>query len=129
MSFLFFPNQFIMLSNTVNNTHLSESLKYIHKASGSYAPRTGIILGTGLGDLVNILNNKYSLEYSDIPHFPLSTVETHQGKMIFGEISGHPLVVMQGRFHFYEGYSMERISYPLKLMQKLGIKTLILSNA
>jgi purine-nucleoside phosphorylase len=89
----------------------------------------GIILGTGLGGLVNEIDIKCVVDYADIPHFPISTVESHHGKLIFGKINGHNVVAMQGRFHFYEGYSMQQITYPVRVMHFLGVKTLLVSNA
>lgn len=92
-------------------------------------PEIGIILGTGLGGVVNEINIKHSIAYEDIPNFPVSTVEGHQGKLIFGEINGKNLVAMQGRFHYYEGYSMEEVTFPVRVMKLLGVKTLLVSNA
>ena len=92
-------------------------------------PEYGIILGTGLGGLVNEIEVSASISYDDIPDFPLSTVESHSGKLIFGKLSGKNIVAMQGRFHFYEGYSMEDIVLPVRVMKMLGIKKLFVSNA
>ncbi len=92
-------------------------------------PEIGIILGTGLGGVVNEINIKHSIAYEDIPHFPISTVEGHQGKLIFGELNGKNIVAMQGRFHYYEGYSMDEVTLPVRVMKLLGVKTLIVSNA
>ncbi len=89
----------------------------------------GIVLGTGLGGLVKEIAIEHELDYSELPHFPLSTVESHNGKLIFGKINGKNVVAMQGRFHFYEGYSMKQITYPIRVMNSLGVKTLLLSNA
>ncbi len=93
-----------------------------------FNPAVGIILGTGLGGLVNEIEIKKSINYKDIPHFPLSTVESHQGKLIFGTLSGKKIVAMQGRFHFYEGYSMQEVVFPVWVMHQLGIKYLFVSN-
>lgn len=90
---------------------------------------TGIILGTGLGALVNEIKIELTLPYEDIPNFPVSTVESHSGKLIFGELGGKKVIVMQGRFHYYEGYSMQEITFPVRVMKYLGIKHLIISNA
>jgi len=92
-------------------------------------PEIGIILGTGLGGVVNEINIKHSIAYEDIPNFPVSTVEGHQGKLIFGELNGKNLIAMQGRFHYYEGYSMEEVTFPVRVMKLLGVKTLLVSNA
>jgi purine-nucleoside phosphorylase len=89
----------------------------------------GIILGTGLGGLVKFIKIDHVIDYSDIPNFPVSTVESHHGKLIFGKLSGKKIIAMQGRFHFYEGYSHERVTFPLHIMKELGINFLIASNA
>ena len=93
------------------------------------SPGTAIILGTGLGSLVNEITDKYEIEYKDIPNFPLSTVEGHSGKLIFGKLGNKEIMAMQGRFHFYEGYSMKEVTFPVRVMRELGIKTLFVSNA
>ena len=90
---------------------------------------TAIILGSGLGSLVNEITEKYEIEYKDIPNFTLSTVEGHSGKLIFGKLGGKEIMAMQGRFHFYEGYSMKEVTFPVRVMKLLGIKTLFVSNA
>lgn len=89
----------------------------------------GIILGTGLGGLVKEISIDHEIDYGDIPHFPLSTVESHHGKLIFGTIGNKKVVAMQGRFHYYEGYTMQQITYPVRVMKFLGVKTLLVSNA
>jgi len=93
------------------------------------SPDYGIILGTGLGGLVKEIEVSVSIAYDSIPNFPVSTVESHSGKLIFGKLSGKNIVAMQGRFHFYEGYSMEDIVLPVRVMKLLGIKKLFVSNA
>ncbi len=92
-------------------------------------PSVGIILGTGLGALVDDIEIGRSLDYAAIPHFPVSTVESHDGRLIFGELESRPVVAMQGRFHFYEGYTLEQAAFPVRVMQRLGVDTLIVSNA
>jgi purine-nucleoside phosphorylase len=92
-------------------------------------PKIGIILGTGLGSVINDVNIHAVLEYKDIPHFPISTVESHSGKLIIGTLEQKPILAMQGRFHFYEGYSMQEITFPIRVFQALGIDTLLVSNA
>jgi purine-nucleoside phosphorylase len=89
----------------------------------------GIILGTGLGGLIDQLQVEHEIPYEVIPHFPVSTVESHRGKFIFGALSGVPVWVMQGRFHAYEGYSAEQITFPIRVMKLLGVETLLISNA
>ena len=92
-------------------------------------PETAIILGTGLGSLANEITEKYEIGYTEIPNFPISTVEGHSGKLIFGKLGDKDIVAMQGRFHFYEGYSMQEVTFPIRVMKELGIKTLLVSNA
>lgn len=108
---------------------LREATEYLLQRTNHFAPDFGIILGTGLGALVNDIVIQYSIDYANIPHFPLSTVEGHSGKLIFGQLSGRNVVVMQGRFHFYEGYSMEQVVFPVRVMKLLGIQKLFVSNA
>lgn len=95
----------------------------------SITPEVGIILGTGLGGLVKEIEIQNSIPYESIPNFPVSTVEGHSGKLIFGILGGKKVVAMQGRFHFYEGYSMQQVIFPVRVMKYLGIKTLFVSNA
>ncbi|MDE5593983.1 MAG: purine-nucleoside phosphorylase [Muribaculaceae bacterium] len=92
-------------------------------------PQTAIILGTGLGDLVDHITDKQFIPYHDIPNFPVSTVEGHSGNLIFGSLGGKRVMAMQGRFHYYEGYDMKQVTFPVRVMQALGIKTLFVSNA
>lgn len=99
------------------------------KSKMTTAPETAIILGTGLGSLVNEITDKYEIKYEDIPNFPLSTVEGHSGKLIFGKLGNKDIMAMQGRFHFYEGYNMKEVTFPVRVMRELGIKTLFVSNA
>ncbi|MBI5731217.1 MAG: purine-nucleoside phosphorylase [Ignavibacteriales bacterium] len=107
---------------------INETLEVIRKKTDKNY-EVGIILGTGLGGLVKDISVEHEIDYSDLPHFPLSTVESHQGKLIFGKIGGKTVVAMQGRFHFYEGYTMQQITYPVRVMKFLGVKTLLVSNA
>ena len=99
------------------------------KSLVSFAPEVGIILGTGLGGLVKEIEILHTIPYEKIPDMPLSTVEGHSGKLIFGNLGGKKVVAMQGRFHYYEGYSMEQVVFPVRVMKYLGIKTLLVSNA
>ena len=92
-------------------------------------PETAIILGTGLGSLVNEITDKYEIGYETIPNFPVSTVEGHSGKLIFGKLGNKDIMAMQGRFHFYEGYAMTEVTFPVRVMRELGIQTLFVSNA
>ncbi len=96
---------------------------------GVEAPVAAIVLGTGLGRLVDYIEDKVVIEYEDIPHFPVSTVEFHSGKLISGTLESVPVVAMQGRFHYYEGYSFQRITFPVRVLKGLGAQQLFLSNA
>ncbi|MGL4364007.1 MAG: purine-nucleoside phosphorylase [Bacteroidales bacterium] len=107
---------------------IKESATYI-KSKVSIEPEVGIILGTGLGGLVDSIESAESINYQDIPYFPLSTVEGHSGRLIFGTLGGKKIVAMQGRFHFYEGYDMQQVTFPVRVMKFLNIKSLFVSNA
>jgi purine-nucleoside phosphorylase len=109
--------------------HIKFTTEDIHKQTNGFVPEIGIILGTGLGGLVNEIKAEYTIPYENISNFPLSTVEGHSGKMIFGTLGGKKIVAMQGRFHYYEGYTMHEVTFPVRVMKFLGIKTLFLSNA
>lgn len=107
---------------------LKETIDYIKQAF-DFTPEYGIILGTGLGGLVKEIAVQKEIAYDAIPHFPVSTVESHSGKLIFGTIANKKVVAMQGRFHFYEGYTLEEVTYPVRAMKMLGISKLFVSNA
>lgn len=107
---------------------LNEALSFINGVT-DVKPSVGIILGTGLGGLVKEINIIDEIPYDTIPHFPVSTVESHSGKLIFGTLSGKNVVAMQGRFHFYEGYDMQQVTFPVRVMKMLGIERLFVSNA
>ena len=92
-------------------------------------PKTAIILGTGLGQLTSEITDSYEISYKDIPNFPVSTVEGHAGCLIFGKLGGKDIMAMKGRFHYYEGYKMEEVTFPIRVMHELGIETLFVSNA
>ena len=107
---------------------IKESVEFITKQIKAM-PQAGIILGTGLGGLGQEIDDKIEIPYGDIPNFPVSTVEGHKGQLIFGKLGGKQVVAMQGRFHFYEGYTMAELTFPIRVMKSLGIKILIVSNA
>jgi len=107
---------------------IKESSNFIHKETGFNAD-AGIILGTGLGGLVNEIEIVQTLKYADIPNFPVSTVQGHKGQLIFGKLGGRNIMAMQGRFHYYEGYNMKDVTFPVRVMNDLGIKMLFVSNA
>lgn len=108
--------------------NITETVEYL-KEKGFENPEIGIILGTGLGQLTNEIDIIKEVSYNHIPNFPTATVEFHKGKLIYGRLAGKTVVVMQGRFHVYEGYSLQDVTYPVRIMEKLGIKTLLVSNA
>ncbi|MGB0868404.1 MAG: purine-nucleoside phosphorylase [Flavobacteriales bacterium] len=107
---------------------INETVSFLNE-KGFNNPEIGIVLGTGLGQLINEIEVEHSIDYSEIPHFPEATVEFHSGKLILGTLENKKVVVMQGRFHMYEGYSFEEITYPIRVFKKLGVSTLLLSNA
>ena len=107
---------------------IHKSVEYLKKVT-DFQPEIGIILGTGLGGLVDEIKTEKSITYKEIPNFPVSTVEGHQGKLIFGLLGNKKVIAMQGRFHFYEGYTMSQIVFPIRVMKFLGINKLIVSNA
>jgi purine-nucleoside phosphorylase len=95
----------------------------------SMRPDIGIIMGTGQGGIAKEITPELVVDYADIPHFPISTVESHHGKLIFGTLGGKNVVAMQGRFHYYEGYSLQQVTFPVRVMKFLGVQTLLISNA
>ena len=107
---------------------LKETTAYI-RSKTDFQPVYGVILGTGLGNLVQEINIEYELPYEDIPNFPISTLEFHKGKLIFGHIGEKAIVAMQGRFHYYEGYNLQEVTFPIRVLKQLGIEKLFISNA
>ncbi len=112
----------------MNYQKLLETTKFL-QSKGMTTPTVGIVLGTGLGNLAEKIDVEISVDYEDIPNFPLSTVEMHKGKLLYGNLAGKKVIAMQGRFHFYEGYSMQQIVFPIRVLKLLGIEYLFLSNA
>lgn len=110
---------------------LKKIIAAVHFIQGKYKskPEVGIVLGSGLGSFTDEIKIEFEIEYSDIPHFPVSTVEGHSGKLIFGELSGKKVVAMAGRFHYYEGYATPEVVFPIRVLKFLGIETLLISNA
>jgi len=109
-------------------SQLKETTAFI-RSQYPHTPEAGIVLGSGLGDFADQIQIEKEIDYKEIPHFPVSTVEGHKGKMIFGELSGKKVVAMAGRFHYYEGYSVQEVTFPVRVLKYLGIKCLFLSNA
>ena len=105
------------------------TVEYINLKTKGFRPEIGIVLGSGLGGLADCITVQHAISYSEIPNFPVSTVEGHKGQLLFGTIEGHRVVAMQGRFHYYEGYPMSEVAFPIRVMKQLGIQFLILSNA
>jgi len=118
----------IVHSSESLQSQIDEARDFITSRTDS-SPGIGIILGSGLGGLAHEIEVEVKVPYSDIPHFPVSTVEFHAGNLIFGRLAGKEIVAMEGRFHYYEGYSMQEITFPVRVMKSLGIKVLILSSA
>jgi len=114
---------------TENMKSMIEQAAAFIRSKVDLVPPTGIILGTGLGSLTDGIEVTSAVDYGDIPHFPVSTVESHAGRLLFGHLKGKAIVAMQGRFHFYEGYSMQEVIFPVRVLKTLGIDTLIVSNA
>lgn len=107
---------------------IDQATKFI-RSKTEFVPKIGIILGTGLGTLAEEINAVQTISYQDIPHFPVSTVESHAGRLIFGYLGGKNVVAMQGRFHFYEGYDLKQVTFPVRVMKALGVSVLVVSNA
>lgn len=107
---------------------MNETIQFLKEKTNDFKPEIGLILGSGLGDFVQDFS-LFSVSYSEIPGFAPSTVQGHAGKLVFAEIKGKKVVIMQGRYHFYEGHSMQKVVFPVKVMKKLGVETLIVTNA
>ena len=111
-----------------NNKNISQTLKFL-KSRIKFKPEIGIILGSGFGDVTNIIKEAQAISYHKIVNFPVSTVKGHKGNLVFGRIANKPVVIMQGRVHYYEGYSMNEVIFPVSVMAGLGIKTLIITTS
>lgn len=109
-------------------SQITEAVQFLQTKHAA-VPKVGIVLGTGLNAFISHIHDSVAISYTDIPHFPVSTVEFHKGQLIFGNVNGVSVVAMQGRFHYYEGYNMQQITFPIRVMKELGIETLLLSNA
>ncbi len=109
-------------------TQIQEATEFIRK-QGVENPEIGIVLGTGLGQLTSHIAIEKEISYANIPHFPVATVESHSGKLVYGKLEGKKVLCMQGRFHYYEGYSMKQVTFPIRVMKALGVSKLLLSNA
>src|SRR5690625_2027868 len=112
----------------MNPLHIQDATNYI-RTHTSITPVVGLILGSGLGQLADDIEDKVVISYQDIPHFPQSTVAGHKGQLVMGTLNGKTVIAMQGRFHYYEGYSMEQVTFPVRVMKALGVETIIVTNA
>lgn len=110
-------------------SQIQEATSYIKQRMNGISPEFGFILGSGLGDMAYQIEHAIRIEYGDIPHFPVSTVEGHEGRLVIGELEGKFVVMMQGRFHYYEGYTMKQVVFPVYVMRQLGIHALVITNA
>ncbi|MFC0214262.1 purine-nucleoside phosphorylase [Paenibacillus chartarius] len=108
---------------------IQEAADYLRSRLGGLTPKIGLVLGSGLGDLAEQVENATMVDYHDVPHFPVSTVEGHAGRFAIGMLEGKPVIVMQGRFHYYEGYSMKKVVFPIYVMKQLGVEALVITNA
>ncbi|CAN7706794.1 purine-nucleoside phosphorylase [Paenibacillus sp. LjRoot56] len=108
---------------------INEAASFIQSRLGSVSPTIGLVLGSGLGDMANQVEQPIAIEYSDVPHFPVSTVEGHEGRFVIGTLEGKQVIVMQGRFHYYEGYDMKKVVFPVYVMKAIGVQTVVMTNA
>lgn len=108
---------------------INEAADYINEKTNNFKPEIGLILGSGLGDLAEEIENPIIIDYKDIPHFPVSTAPSHKGRLVIGELEGKKVICMQGRFHYYKGYEMYQIAFPVQVMKILGVEKLIITNA
>ncbi|NOU99282.1 purine-nucleoside phosphorylase [Paenibacillus planticolens] len=108
---------------------INEAAAFIKQKLGNVAPAIGLVLGSGLGDMANQVENPIAIDYSDVPHFPVSTVEGHEGRFVAGTLEGKQVIVMQGRFHYYEGYDMKKVVFPVYVMKAIGVQTVVMTNA
>lgn len=116
---------------TAHKAKIKESAAFLLQRAGKEhsSPKVGVILGTGLGDLADEVDGRTAISYKEIPHFPVSTAPGHKGNLVFGKVSGQGAVLMQGRFHSYEGYSQKEVTFAVRVMKELGVKTLIVTNS
>lgn len=113
---------------SLNQSKISEAALFL-EGNGFLEPEFGLVLGSGLGELAEEITDAIAISYADIPNFPVSTVEGHEGRLVFGTLSNKKVIAMQGRFHYYEGYSLEEVTFPIRVMKQLGIHSLALTNA
>ncbi|MNW25735.1 Purine nucleoside phosphorylase 1 [compost metagenome] len=115
--------------STINQAAIQEAAAYIRQHSNNINPEIGLILGSGLGILADLIEDGISIPYHDIPHFPVSTVEGHAGELLLGTVGGRKVMMMKGRFHLYEGYKPELTTFPVRVMKELGVKSMLVTNA
>lgn len=122
---LLFPYQEVHMNQKMK---AADAARFLRKQAKNI-PQIGLITGTGLGDAAKIIETQNALDYAQIPHFPVSTVQSHTGRLLLGELCGQPIMALQGRFHLYEGYSAPEVTFPIRVMQELGVKAVIITNA
>ncbi|KRE98265.1 purine nucleoside phosphorylase [Paenibacillus sp. Soil766] len=108
---------------------INEAASFIQSRLGGVSPSIGLVLGSGLGDMANQVEQPIAIEYSEVPHFPVSTVEGHEGRFVIGTLEGKQVIVMQGRFHYYEGYDMKKVVFPVYVMKAIGVQAVVMTNA
>lgn len=108
---------------------INEAASFIEQRLGIVKPVIGLVLGSGLGDMANQVEQPIAIDYSEVPHFPVSTVEGHEGRFVVGTLEGKQVIVMQGRFHYYEGYDMKKVVFPVYVMKAIGVQTVVMTNA
>lgn len=108
---------------------INEAASFIQSRLGGVSPSIGLVLGSGLGDMANQVEQPIAIDYSEVPHFPVSTVEGHEGRFVIGTLEGKQVIVMQGRFHYYEGYDMKKVVFPVYVMKAIGVQTVVMTNA
>lgn len=108
---------------------INEAASFIQSRLGGVSPSIGLVLGSGLGDMANQVELPIAFDYSEVPHFPVSTVEGHEGRFVVGTLEGKQVIVMQGRFHYYEGYDMKKVVFPVYVMKAIGVQTVVMTNA
>lgn len=118
-----------VLRKSMQRQSVDKATKYIRSRTKGFKPKVGIILGTGLGNFASCIKNAIVVPYNKIPGFPVSTVVSHKGEMLFGTIGNKPVLAMAGRFHYYEGYSLTQVTFPIRVMKNLGVEFLVLSSA
>ena len=108
---------------------INEAASFIQSRLGGVSPSIGLVLGSGLGDMANQVEQPIAIDYSEVPHFPVSTVAGHEGRFVIGTLEGKQVIVMQGRSHYYEGYDMQKVVFPVYVMKAIGVQAVVMTNA